>query len=48
MMRQGQPLLAPLDSRVVWEEGEVPVMIALLEEAGRWPAPSDWQPDDPG
>jgi hypothetical protein len=32
---------------LAWEKGEVAVYIALLEEAGRWPAPKGWLPADP-
>ena len=30
--------------RLIWEQGEVAVMIAALEAAGRWPAPPGWLP----
>ncbi|GAB3345819.1 tetratricopeptide repeat protein [Lysobacter tyrosinilyticus] len=44
-MQQQAPLLfKPEHMQLVWEQGEVAVMIALLQEAGRWPAPDDWQP----
>jgi hypothetical protein len=47
MLRQGGTLLSSTLAPMTWEQGEVPVLIALLEEAGRWPAPANWQPDDP-
>jgi hypothetical protein len=44
-MRQQAPLFfKPEHVPLAWEQGEVAVMIALLQEAGRWPAPQDWQP----
>lgn len=47
MKREGYPLLRTARQSLVWEHGEVPVLIALLEGEGRWPAPKDWQPDVP-
>jgi hypothetical protein len=29
---------------LIWEEGEIPVLMAHLEERGQWPPPPDWQP----
>jgi hypothetical protein len=43
--REGGPLLGPASLQLAWEQGEVSVMTALLEEAGRWPAPADWVPE---
>lgn len=47
MKREGYPLLRAAQQSLLWEQGEVPVLIALLEGQGRWPAPPDWQPDGP-
>jgi hypothetical protein len=47
MQSQGGPLLRAAHLPLAWEQGEVPVLIALLEESGRWPAPAGWAPDHP-
>jgi hypothetical protein len=44
MKREGYPLLRAGQQPLLWEQGEVPVLIALLEGQGRWPAPPGWQP----
>lgn len=46
LQRQAGALMKPSHIPLVWELGEVSVLTALLEEAGRWPAPPDWQPTD--
>jgi hypothetical protein len=47
MQSQGGPLLRAAHLPLAWEQGEVPVLIALLQESGRWPAPAGWTPDHP-
>jgi hypothetical protein len=32
---------------LVWEQGELAVVIAILESRGQWPAPPGWQPPQP-
>jgi hypothetical protein len=34
----------PSHQHLLWEQGEVPTLIAMLEAAGRWPAPPGWLP----
>ena len=34
----------PAHQHLLWEQGEVPTLIATLEAAGRWPAPAGWLP----
>lgn len=45
MRSQGGPLLRTAHLPLAWEQGEVPVLVALLEESGQWPAPAGWEPD---
>lgn len=45
MLKQGSSLLRVSHLRLVWEEGEVPVLAALLEDAGGWPASSAAMPE---
>ena len=47
MQSQGGPLLHTAHLPLAWEQGEVQVLIALLEESGHWPAPAGWAPDHP-
>lgn len=47
MSRQAGTVMQPSHLPLVWEQGEASVMVALLEAAGRWPAPASWLPDDP-
>lgn len=46
LVQEGGPLLRGSHLPLVWEQGEVPVMVALLEERKRWPAPPRWRPRD--
>jgi hypothetical protein len=47
LMQQGSPLMRPSLMPLAWEQGEVAVLTALLEQAGRWPVPPGWTPEAP-
>ncbi|QSX77484.1 hypothetical protein [Agrilutibacter solisilvae] len=44
----GGPLRDSIPFDVIWEQGEIAPVIALLRSQGRWPAPQDWQPPAEG
>jgi hypothetical protein len=47
LQEQDANLMPPGYMRLVLEQGEVPTLIALMEEQGRWPAPPGWLPENP-
>ncbi|QSX79109.1 hypothetical protein [Agrilutibacter solisilvae] len=45
-MDSGARNLRPEHLPLVWEQGELAVVIAILEDRGQWPAPPGWKPTE--